>query len=97
MTLYQIEEIMAHERTEQGTLLVDDDLSSLVTEQEKIFARYRAMGLTEAEANHKFNEEYCVIAGFRDGLEKRGMSPEEIERRVAEFRRGVVKKRKWGR
>lgn len=94
LTWFQITEIVFHERDEKGRIIWGK--KEVLTARELFGKRWREWGLSEEIIAHKWDE-FLAVEGHKYHLEQRGVKPEEIARQAAEFERGIVAKRKWGR
>lgn len=94
MTWFQITEIIYHHRDDQGRIVWGE--KPIVTAEEAFANRWRKWGLSDDEITHKW-EEFLTIEGYKHSLEQRGLKVDDVNRLAAEFERGIVAKRKWGR
>ncbi len=95
MTWPQIVKIVFHERDEYGRI-VWKHAPERYTDDDAFRDRWREWGLRDDEIDKKY-QEFWIIEGYRESLEKQKLGENEIERRVAKYRDEVSRNRKWGR
>jgi len=94
MTVWQLSEIVYHERDQYGPIKTSD--REPLTDDERFKRRWREWGLTEEQIDHKINEMFELDA-YRDSLEKgEKRTPAEIEKMVRDYERKMIERRTWG-
>lgn len=73
-----------------------EDDGIVITEEERYRAKWRAWGLTDEEITHHW-EEFLVIEGYRDHLERQKIGKEDIDKQVAAYGDDLAKRRTWGK
>jgi hypothetical protein len=80
LTPQQVKTIFFHERDENGQLIIKAE-GETFSEEDGFRAKWRARGLTEEQISQKWNE-FWILEGYRDSLERQSLPRDEIEAKV---------------